>query len=715
MKLALCTLWQETANAVERKSVMNKILLIGIAILLMFSSAYTAFAENGGPSGAALYVSKSGNDNWSGAIAEPSGNDGPFASIDRARDEARALKKAGKLNKGATIFICGGDYLIKETIQFTNEDSGYASAPIVYSAYDNETVRLIGGEKLDPSWFVPITDAATLERLPEIAKGKTLQVDLKSHGFTDYGVLRPRGFGQPTQFSAMELFFDGKPMQLARTPNKAWAKIASIPDGQTGARFAYTGDSPKQWKASDDIWVHGYWTYDWADSYVKVKSIDPATRIITTQEPYGVYGYSAGRRFRFENVFETLDSPGEWYLDRSSGTLYFWPPSPISSGDIIVSTLDGPIVSMKDVSNMMFRGLTIVATRGSAVEISGGKNNLIAGCVIRNTGNNGVNIRGGENNGVISSDIYDTGDGAIILEGGDRKTLTPAGNYAINNNLYRFGRWSRTYTPGVFVRGVGNKIEHNMIHDAPHVGILLNGNDHMIEYNDIHDINWETNDVGGFYLGRDWTERGNVVRYNFFHDIHAMMGGGAGIDSNSVYLDDCACGTTVYGNVFYKMNRAVFVGGGRDNIVENNVFVDANPGVLVDARCLGWASQTVVPGGTLYTRLIDMNYKQPPFSERYPELINILEDEPGAPKGNIIERNISIKGPFLKTQDNADKYITAKDNLVDVEPLFVDAAAMNFQLRDESPAFKIGFKRIPFDKIGLYIDEYRKHLPDRKY
>ncbi|HOX27547.1 MAG TPA: right-handed parallel beta-helix repeat-containing protein [bacterium] len=695
---------------------MNRTPFLMLFLMLIINSSVgTGALAAPADKTAVFYVSTAGNDGFSGKYAEPRGaDDGPFATLERARDAIRSMKKAGPLpNGGVTVFIRGGVYFLKNTFTLTDGDGGLDAAPIVYRAYEKEEVRLVGGAALNPAWFSPVNDPAVLGRIDEKVRGAVLQTDLGAHGISP-GILTPRGFGRPVRPAAIELFFNGRPLQLARTPNKAWARIASVPDGQKGARFAYSGDAPKNWAPSPDLWVHGYWTYDWADSYVKVKSIDPVARIITTEEPYGVYGYSPGKRFRFLNALEALDAPGEWYADRASGLLYIYPPAPLVGGELIASTLEAPVVSLKDVSNVTLRGLTIEITRGAGVEITGGAKNLVAGCVVRNTGNGGVVISGGSQNGVTGSDVYETGDDGVRLTGGDRKMLAPAGNFASNNDIHNFGRWVRTYTPGVLIQGVGNRIEHNLVHDAPHVGILLNGNDHTIEYNEVHDINWETNDVGGFYLGRDWTERGNVVRYNFFHHIHAMNGGMPGVDSNTVYLDDCACGVNVYGNVFYKMNRGVFIGGGRDNTVENNIFVEAEPAVLVDSRCLGWASDTVKPGGTLHKRLLDMNYTQPPYSTRYPELVKILDDSPGAPKGNKIIRNISVKSTFLKLQDVDSKLLVVQDNLVDTDPQFVDAASMNFQLRDDSPAFALGFKKIPFADIGPYVDMYRSRLPERK-
>ncbi|MEO2046854.1 MAG: hypothetical protein ABGX16_09810 [Pirellulales bacterium] len=88
----------------------------------------------------------------------------------------------------------------------------------------------------------------------------------------------------------------------------------------------------------------------------------------------------------------------------------------------------------------------------------------------------------------------------------------------------------------------------------------------------------ETDDVGAFYMGRDWTARGNHIRYNYFHHLGH---GGKGIGVMAIYLDDWASGTTILGNLCVQAGRAVLIGGGRDNLVQNNLFVDCVPSMLI--------------------------------------------------------------------------------------------------------------------------------------
>ena len=190
-------------------------------------------------------------------------------------------------------------------------------------------------------------------------------------------------------------------------------------------------------------------------------------------------------------------------------------------------------------------------------------------------------IEGGTGHGVVSCDIFDTGDGGVSLNGGDRQTLRPGGHFVENCHFARQGRWSKCYVPAVLMNGVGQRAAHNLIHDHPHCAILFNGNDHLIEFNEIHHIALETGDVGAIYTGRDYTYRGNRIRYNFIHDT-----GGVGMGSMGIYMDDCVSGTEIFGNVFYKVQRAAFLGGGRDHQVINNIFVDCNYAVELDGRGL---------------------------------------------------------------------------------------------------------------------------------
>lgn len=664
-----------------------------------------------------LFVATDGCDGNAGTMANP------FASLERARDAIRALKsKNGLPEGGLTVWIRGGRYECQSTLTLGTEDSGTASASIIYRAYKNEEVRLTGGREV--TGFGPIDDPAILERIDGNCRDKILQADLKALGIADYGSLASRGYGAPLDgFSGLEtpilpagleLFFRDQWMTLARWPDTGWTTIAGVPAGQHGDKLTYTGDRPERWSKAKDIWLHGYWTARYAPSYTKVKSIDTHTREITTEEPHGAYGYTSGMPYYFLNVLEELSKPGQWYLDRQTGIIYFWPPEPIDSGNAVVSVLETPILSLRDVSYVTFRGLTFEGCRGIALEMIGGSHNLLAGCKLRNIGTYAVVIKGGTRNAVVGCDISDAGDGGIVLAGGDRKTLTPGDNCALNNHIYRFARLRRSWQPGIAIGGVGNRAQNNCIHDAPGCAILYSGNDHTIEFNEIYGVCTESYDMGAVYSHghNDPTWRGNTIRYNYLHDFgkpdEIKLGN---IDLVGVYLDDFLSGTTVFGNIFYKTGYGVLIGGGRDNTVENNIFIDCFPSVHMDDRGLTWGAHARVPNDPAWTdKLSAVNYSQHPYSIRYPELAGLLEDEPAKPKGNRIMRNVHAGGRWLNLVRDwiVTRLVTIEDNWTENAPGFVDQSKRNFQIKDDSPVYKLGFKRIPMEKIGLYKDEYRK-------
>lgn len=661
--------------------------------------------------GVALHVAGNGKDAWSGKLEAPNAanTDGPFASLERARDEIRKLKKTGALPEGGvTVEVGAGTYELPRAFELTAEDSGTEKAPVVYRAKVGQEVRLVGGKVVQG--FAPVTDPAVLGRLDDAAKGKVLQADLKALGITDFGEAKGGG---------VELFFQDRPMTVARWPNEGFVKIVDIvvqdghkihgiPGSRVG-KFVYDGDRPKRWSGEKDPWLHGYWFWDWSAQRQKIESIDTEKRIIAVVPPYHGYGYRKGQWYYAFNMLCELDSPGEWYLDRQAGVLYFWPPEPVDKGKAVVSVLP-TLVTVKNASHVTLRGFTLEAARGTAVSISACTRVDVVGCTIRNLGGSAVSIGDGAKNSVIGCDIHDTGHGGISLNAGDRKTLTPAGHRAENNNIHDYGRWERMYQSGIYLGGVGNIARHNLIHNAPHMAILFGGNDHVIEFNEIHSVCYESNDAGAMYAGRDWTMRGHLIRHNYMHHVNGFQGRGC----VGVYLDDMFACAAITGNVFYKVTAAAFIGGGRDNRVENNIFVDCKPALHVDARALGWAhghADEWIKEGKEKGTLSGIAYNKPPYSERYPELVKILDDNPKAPVGNVIARNICVGGRWDDVEDKARPLLKFEDNLVGTDPLFVDAKNVNFQLREDSPAWKLGFKRIPIEKIGLYKDDRRASWP----
>ncbi|HPM83591.1 MAG TPA: right-handed parallel beta-helix repeat-containing protein [Candidatus Anammoximicrobium sp.] len=686
-----------------------------LSIAVLMGLAMTVASGAFGAEPVALYVATDGKDAWSGSLAAPNaaGSDGPFATIERARDAIRQIKQARPLPQGGvTVELAAGVYELARSLELVQQDSGTEHTPIVYRARKGAEVRLVGGRVV--TGWQPVTDAAVLARLDEAARGHVLQADLKAQGVADLGEMKPGprwGQSEP----GLELFFQDRPMTLARWPNEGFVKIVDVLGptpvdvrGTKGCRegiFTYDGDRPKRWSGAQDVMLQGYWFWDWADQRLKVASIDTENRVITLQaQPQHAFGFRKGHWYYAYNLLTELDRPGEWYLDRQTGILYFWPPAPIENGKPMISVLP-KLVTMKDVAYVTLRGMTLETCRGTAVTIAGGSQTRVVGCVIRNTGGWAVSLSGRES-GVVGCDLYNLADGGVSLSGGDRRTLTPAGLYMDNCHLFQFGRWNPICKPGVNVDGVGNRVTHNLFHDAPHMAVMWGGNDHLFEFNEFHSVVQGANDAGIMYAGYNPAMRGHTIRYNYFHHVYGFEGRGC----NGVYLDDMFCSATIFGNVFYQVPRAAFIGGGHDNVVENNIFVDCKPALHVDARMMGWASASVP---IMKERLEAVPYQDEPWRSRYPQLLTYLEGNYAEPRNNLVARNLCWGGTWDEVEAKAKPGVKFVDNLTDQDPHFVDAERLNFQLREDSPAWKLGFQRIPIERIGLYASDDRASWPVR--
>ena len=665
------------------------------------------------------YVAPDGKD------VNPGTKTAPFATLERARDAVRDLRKAAPAG-GITVWLRGGTYAIKQTLEFTDADSGTAAAPIRYRACPGETVRLMAGRVITAADCKPLTDPAILKRLDPAARGNVVRVDLATLGVQHTGPwadLFHNGAG------TVGLFADGKRMPIARWPNEGYTTMGKVIDkgdltagpGKRGGTFVYRDDRPSRWQVDDGVWLDGFWRVPWAPETVRVQSIDTAKREIKLAAAVnagigskytGAEG-SGKEPWYAVNVLEELDQPGEWVLRSKEKAIYFWPPAPVAKAEIFLTDMATPVIRAKGTSYVTLRGLTLEGGMGHGIEIAGGTGFLVAACTVRNIDGTAILVRGGKDCGVVACDLYDLGRGGIYLAGGDRKTLTPAGHYTLNNHIYHVGQIQKTYAPpievGCYATGyaAGCRVAHNLIHDCPHAGVLYGGNDNVFEYNEIHDIALDSGDVGAFYTWNDWTSRGNIVRYNFFH--HSPK-------ANGVYCDDGDSGDTIVGNIFWQMQCGPFIGGGHDNIVRNNIILDCPKAIHVDSR--GVERNYNLQNKKMVEAVTSVNPSQPPWSTKYPELAKLLESHPELPTGNVVETNVvarCVKMVNLGGKPENFKFMTVGQNLDlgQADPGFIAMDKMDLRLRPDSPIFaKLpGFKPIPFEKIGLYVDEYRPTLP----
>jgi len=679
----------------------------------------------GTPSKTDLYVSIDGDDAWSGRPAEPiSGRtDGPFRTLERARDEVRKLQAGGATAKGVTVIVRDGFYTFDRSFTLDARDSGTPAAPVLYRAHSGEKVILAGGPSVPPDTFKPVTDAKVLQRLDPAARPEIRRADLRTLGITNLGDFPVKYQGAP---DVPELFCNNKRMTLARWPDEDWTTIAKIVDPgacpRTGDKrthggiFEYAGDRPARWSADAGVWLHGYWCYDWYSEVIRVKHIDLEKHQIELAAP-SVYSVRQGnpspRRYYALNLLEELDRPGEYFIDRTAGRLYFWPPAPLANARIVLSTLKTPVISIEDACDVVLRGFVIEASLGNGLEVRGGVNVQLQACEVRNVRQIGITVSGGAKHKIEACDIHDTGTGGMVLSGGDRKNLTPAGHEAINNHIWRFSQLKLTSSYALRLDGVGNRGVHNLIHDAPHQAIGIGGNDHLFEYNVVHHVCMATDDCGAYYKGRNPSCRGNVVRYNFWHDIGSPMGHG----NAAIYFDDGDGGDTVFGNVFFRCGEpgkgsfgTVFSHGGHDNLAENNIFVECK-------RALGSAPwndarwKRAIDGGEdcfwQHKLLKEVDITKPPYTTRYPELAGYMDPQPGQKRVNRALRNVFVRCNEVRS---GNWEVPSETNWVtDGDPGFVDAGKSDFRLKPDAEAFSklAGFQPIPFEKIGLIQNALR--------
>jgi hypothetical protein len=730
---------------------MRFILPLLLSLPLTFSSPAEVF-----------FVSPLGRDTDPGSFARP------FLTLERARAALRSVPAGMRFGGGDTVWLRGGTYRLDSTFTLEVADGGMASRRVVYSAWPGEEVRISGGEIIPQNAFKPLAAVGMDSRIQPVVRRHVLQANVKALGITDFGVHRQYGHGLPVVPAPLELFYNDRPLPLARYPNSGAIPVGEVLDPGSiprnndyvnirGGTFRYTDSRHARWVGVDDVWLQGFFKYGFADDKIRITAIDTGAQTVRLAFPH-MYGIGSGENFIeyvAVNLLEELDEPGEWYLDRRTGILTLWPPADIANARISVSRLETPLISFIDASYVTIAGVTIECGRGIGVYIEGGRENLLSRCVIRNLGTVGVMMgRGarqtfphitaddyqgipvagevgsihahmyrnttwdrhpGSGHGVSRSEIYWTGSGGVILGGGSKRELIPGGSFVEDCRIHDFDRRNRALAAGIMVDGCGNRIAHNEIYNGDLQAIFVHGNNHLFEYNVIHHVARNSNDASAWYLGRDPGDRGNVVRYNFFHDIGRpdrkwTMG---------VYCDDATCDVRVEGNIFYRVASygTVYSNSGHDIVVRNNIFIEGyGPAYLLKSM---WYDNGIDelpyffgPEGVYITRLTRaVDIRQPPYSTAYPLLADWLDLLPDGktfigmrPRRNVFERNVLVKheesvrlvGKYAQTEFG-ENYLTQKD------PGFANAAGLDFTLSDTSAVYRElpGFQPIPFSSMGV--------------
>ncbi len=721
----------------------------------------------GSAPGATLYVAKDGNDGWTGKLKEPNATrtDGPFASVERARDTVRALKKAGGLKEPVTVLVRQGTYVLAQTLTFAAEDSGTKECPVTYSASPGETVVLTGARGVR-GWKMCQTHFPT----SEIVSDTIFQADLAAQGFDD--------------FRFRELFLKGERQVLARYPNLDPAHpvtggLLYVEDTAPLDKCSFyyrPGSIPfEQWGNLPQAEVNIFPYHCWDHNILRIAKVDPVTNLVVLKS--NVAGsIFVGNRYFIQNVLGALDAPGEWYSDWETGKVYFMPPDgkKPADGEVTVPVLENLVevsgTTEAPVQYLRFHGFRLQCARMDAIALEGARSCEVTGNTITQVGGVGINagylrnaLKGiglpWRKAGAVRSSIH-SGDRALLFStpcsecriagndvystGGEGVVLFGNRNVADDNHLYGTGIYDRVCA-GLMVCGDENVASHNVIHDVPRDGIFINGKLNVAEYNDIRNSMLYTADNAAIALRQHDVSQavvnvGNVLRYNrlldtvgygsYPHCTHPGEGFASPFCSFGVYLDGSICGVTVYGNIIARTGGdSVFIQFGGENTIENNIFVEGNEervqfdsmiffgtfmfsdsqGKYRDQEPPNRISHNIFCYGGPKTTLYRVGQwdNAPEWNRKQATFDDNLIWHAGQPVAVWMHKKMDCKS---LAEWQAQGYDTRS---VVADPLFVDAAKDDYRLKPGSPAYRVGFKDInaEIERIGAYRSEERASWP----
>lgn len=426
-------------------------------------------------------------------------------------------------------------------------------------------------------------------------------------------------------------------LQPARWPATGFSRAPGVLSAdRLAARLTVDPGQASRWVGDAGLWVGGYFGTDYFFEAVEGRAT--ADGVLGLSPLKSKNPVQPKCRYYVYNSLADLAEPGRYVVDVARRRIYLIPTDPKTrSVEIAFAPL---LVSLTNAQDVRLDHLALERARGDAVVARNAAHVLLSDDFIGQVGGRGVVFAGGHDDVVQRSVIQDTGDMAVVMDGGDRKTLTPGGHVLSDSIVSRYAQITHTIA-GVLTTGVGSKVSGNLITDAPFSAIVYGGNDHLIAGNEMARVVTEVSDFGAIYSGRDWSARGDIIRNNFLHDITPFEGDailGGHVEVKGVYLDDMLSGQTVVQNVFDHVDQPIYINGGRDNRVFDNVIINpVGPPITIDDRSRTLNQPQMK--AALIQALQAVPYDGPLYLQRYPELRDVLTDHPGVPKGNQVARN----------------------------------------------------------------------------
>jgi hypothetical protein len=593
------------------------------------------------------------------------------------------------------------------------------------------------------------------------ASGKILQYNLRDAGIDDYGEISLRGFLISDEKEAQaELSLNGQMQQLARWPNDDYTGLIKPADNSdeygkrskagiaNGCSFRVDFDRPSRWSKPEDVWLAGTLGPNYNFDYYPVSRFDAEEKRVYLSRG-ALQKYYTEPYYRFENIPEELDAPGEYYIDRQSGMLYFYPPENTPENSVLTITMSTPTLDygagkapnsmfrLDNCKNISFENLTFKGGRGSAV--TGRYNDRIQfiNCDINSFGEHGMRLDYSTNITVKDCRVHDVGqDGMQFTNCGDYANLIPNNILVQNNEIYNFARLERDYKAGINFgyRSVGATAAHNHIYNGPHTGMIFYGVNNSIYGNEFNNLVTEFNDMDALYTNNSnypW-ERGNKIYGNYFHDIgRSSMNGRHQVNVRAIRTDNKGCGLNIYENLFYRIGDGGTgrgnngIGGitaeGTRNKIYNNLFVDCNEAYTNTQKYIEIAEAedgTLYPNtGTINGASVadlkkEMQARLPVYGKQFPELYSFFNEHPNMSKTNEFKNNMIINRAFPLSIYNGEQnkegfrgsemLVDASGNFVGTEdPGFISYSDGNLELSPEAAAKVEGLPNFDMSSFGV--------------
>lgn len=494
----------------------------------------------------------------------------------------------------------------------------------------------------------------------------------------------------------------------------------SEPPGKRDRIHLRSADMP-DWKDWEGAEIHVFPAWGWNNKVVPVDRVDRGKGVI-----YADFGddIRPGNRFFIAGAAGALQNPGQWNLDTRTRTIsYLSPEGSEPSGAVAavlktVVRISGRFIRVRDLviadSDYTAPGSGADYESDAAVVFRGAEHCENARCRFECVNGWGVSlVERASHNLVEGNMMRGLGQGGVILAGTEETQAHD--NTIVANTIEDCGRVYK-HVAGVYADGSSrNLIAHNRIHRTPRYGISLKSgsrpsHDNVVEYNDLRDLNLETSDTGAIEVyGGGQKLTGNILRYNSIVNSVGLKMGHRGeflvpFYSWGIYLDDWASGVTIVGNLIVgNVVGGVNMHGGWDNVIENNILVNGldrqislSP-IFSDLKSTTLRNNTIRRNVVAYSRPeSDLIWCRP--NRWYPEI--------------LCECDHNLYWCFASVDLETSARATPVGGLADwrmlgfdrhslvADPCFVDPSAGNFRLRDDSPAFALGFAPIPLDRIG---------------